>query len=278
MSNPSTLIIGVDVQNDFILPNGRLAVKPGGCTPDVDRVALMFKRQRTKIDNVLFTLDTHDQYQIFHCRFWVDASGRYVTPFTEITAAEVRAGKFTTFFPADRDKALKYLDELEKKGRFKLMIWPDHCLAGTAGAAIHNDVAQELQEWVRAGTAAQGPRKINLLSKGTYTFSEHYGALEAEVPDPAVSATTVNLNYIQGVMSYDRIGVFGEASSHCVRFTIEQLERFLGPAVLPKLCILTDAMSPVVTPAFDYGPQTDAWLRDLESRGAHLVTTDTFLN
>ena len=43
--------------------------------------------------------------------------------------------------------ALAYLRNLEQGGRYRLMVWPVHCVLGTWGHNIHDDVADELAHW-----------------------------------------------------------------------------------------------------------------------------------
>ena len=42
---------------------------------------------------------------------------------------------------------LKYTRRLEAGGKFKLTIWPDHCLIGSDGHAIQKDIQEAVREW-----------------------------------------------------------------------------------------------------------------------------------
>ena len=77
----------------------------------------------------------------------------------------------------------------------------------------------------------------------------------------------------------DMIAVAGEALSHCVMSTVNQIADNIGEEHLRKFYILTDASSPV--PKVGDGPDFPAiaasWLKDMEARGMNLTTTDAFL-
>jgi len=50
-------------------------------------------------------------------------------------AAQVRAGEFRPRDASAQARALSYLDELEARGRYTLMVWPVHCEIGTLSHA-----------------------------------------------------------------------------------------------------------------------------------------------
>ncbi|MBK8801853.1 MAG: hypothetical protein IPN71_07310 [Fibrobacteres bacterium] len=80
------------------------------------RLATWVDEHREKIDRVTVTMDHHHRLDIAH-----PASARYrrhgVGPFTLVLAADVAEGRIPTAKPQDRDRALKYLQDLEKSGR-----------------------------------------------------------------------------------------------------------------------------------------------------------------
>ena len=62
--------------------------------------------------------------------------------------------------------------------------------------------------------------------------------------------------------------IAGEASSHCVKATVEHLAQHLPSRRIDKLVLLTDAMSPVT----GFEAQAAAFLSDLQRQGARLTT------
>jgi nicotinamidase/pyrazinamidase len=75
------------------------------------------------------------------------------------------------------------------------------------------------------------------------------------------------------------IAVAGEALSHCVKRTVEQIVENIGAEHLKKFYILTDCTSSI--PKIGDGPDFPAisadFLRDMEARGLNLTTSVEFL-
>ena len=109
----------IDAQNDFCdLPapaHPALPVK--GADADMRRVAALVRDAGDALDAITLTLDSHHRYDIAHPGFWWAAEpGTEVAPFTEITAAQVRAGQFQPRDPAALPRTLAYLDSLGSPG------------------------------------------------------------------------------------------------------------------------------------------------------------------
>lgn len=68
----------IDMQYDFCDPNGTLYVK--GAEGDVDRAALFINKNRTKIEKITSTLDSHYQLHIGNPLWFVDGSTRSKHP------------------------------------------------------------------------------------------------------------------------------------------------------------------------------------------------------
>ena len=245
-------LLVIDPQNDFCdLPESYLAPRPlggmeapalpvAGAHADMLRIADLVNRGRQGLSGISVTLDTHQRVDIAHPTFWFDANGAAVPAFTEIVAADVRAGKYA---PRNKDalpRTLAYLDTLEASGRYRLMVWPVHCEIGSWGHNIHADVRAACNGWQDAGLGV-----VNMVTKGTNPWTEHYSAVLAEVPDHDDPATQLNQGLIDTLARADRVYICGEASSHCVKATTEHIAANIGAENLAKLVLLTDCMSPV---------------------------------
>ncbi|MFM9435962.1 nicotinamidase/pyrazinamidase [Janthinobacterium sp. CG_23.3] len=245
-------LLVIDPQNDFCdLPESYLAPRPlggieapalpvAGAHADMLRIAELVNRGRQGLSGISVTLDTHQRVDIAHPTFWFDAQGATVPPFTEISAADVRAG---TYAPRNKDalpRTLAYLDTLEASGRYRLMVWPVHCEIGSWGHNIHADVRAACNGWQDAGLGV-----VNMVAKGSNPWTEHYSAVLAEVPDRDDPATQLNQGLIDTLARADRVYICGEASSHCVKATTEHIAANIGAENLSKLVLLTDCMSPV---------------------------------
>ncbi|MEO7497528.1 MAG: cysteine hydrolase, partial [Massilia sp.] len=237
----------IDPQNDFCdVPAARLA--PGqtpalpvtGAHADMLRIAGLIERAQGGISGISVTLDTHHRLDVAHPTFWTDAREGEVAPFSQITATDVRAGRYAPRAPAARERVLTYLDTLEAAGRYTLMVWPVHCEIGSWGQLVHADVQAALNQWESSGHGV-----VNKVVKGTNPWTEHYSAIEAEVPDVDDDSTWRNAGLIALLASADRVYICGEAGSHCVRATTEHLVDNLDAQQIAKLVLLTDCMSPV---------------------------------
>jgi nicotinamidase/pyrazinamidase len=248
-----THLLIIDPQNDFCdvpeayqpsdpLTGRRIppALPVAGAHADMQRIAHFIGRAGGQLDAITLTLDAHHRFDIAHPTFWERGDGGPVAPFTPITAAQARAGAFRPRLAGALPRALAYLDELEESGRYTLMVWPVHCEIGTWGQAVHADVRAAYNRWEEAACRVAGK-----LTKGSNPWTEHYSAVQAEVPDSDDPDTQVNERLLAPLRSAGRILIAGEASSHCVKATTEHLVAQLGPEVARRMVLLTDCMSPV---------------------------------
>lgn len=259
----------IDAQNDFCdLPAPALPALPvAGADADLCRVAALVRAAGDAIDAITLTLDSHHTYDVAHPGFWWAATpDAEVAPFTEITAAQVRAGQFQPRDPTALPRTLAYLDALEAQGRYTLMVWPVHCAVGTWGHQLHGAVREACADW-----ELRRQRASHVVFKGLNPWTEHYSALQAEVPDPANPETGLNRALIARLDTPGQLLIAGEAGSHCVRATVEHLVAHLPdptPARLSRLTLLTDAISPVG----GFEAQQAAFFEDMRQRGVRLAT------
>lgn len=231
----------IDPQNDFCNPgtsNGknRGSLYVNGAENDMQRLADWIRKHKQELDFIGVTIDSHQPNDISHPNFWMDKNGNFPSPFTEIKSKDVEAGIWTPRF--DPQKSLKYLKALEAQGEYPHFIWPVHCVIGSEGAAIYQPLMDAMIEWTVKGKFYQ------TVAKGTFPFTEHFGAFRAQVPDPERPETQLNQGLIKTLASYQNIYLAGEAKSHCVANSLKQvLEE--APDLAPKFIVLEDAMSNV---------------------------------
>ena len=283
-------LVVIDPQNDFMdipatpggpvglaIPGGpsfRSTLPVPGALADMGRVAALIRRAGPRLHDIHVTLDSHRVIDVAHPGFWRDQDGRQPAPFTMISHDDVKNGIWSPRSPQYRQRMLDYTAALAAAGKFRLMVWPEHCLIGSWGHNVVDELKAELDAWERTQFA-----NVNFVTKGANTFTEHYGALMAEVPDPADPSTQLNGEFISMLQDADIIAIAGEASSHCVKTTIEQIVDNIGDSHLSKIHLLTDCMSPVPpTPGSpDFPAIAKAFLSDMQSRGLVLTTSDAFL-
>lgn len=272
----NTHLLLIDPQNDFCdlpadwLPRSPLSgelIRPAlpvaGAHDDMQRAAGLVKRLGGQLDAITVTLDSHHRIDIAHPGFWIDVgSGRAPGPFTPITAAQVRAGAYQPRDAAQLDRVLAYLDALEATGRYTLMVWPVHCQMGSWGHGVHAGLQAALDAW-----ADEQGRSVAVVTKGENPWTEHYSALQAEVPDPADADTELNQALLSELDRFDRVLIAGEAGSHCVRATVEHLAAHLPSRQRTKLVLLTDCISPVA----GFEAQQAAFLAAMQAQGLQLA-------
>lgn len=225
--------LGIDLQTDFCDPSGSLFVP--GADKDVVRIADFIRKHKDKIEFLGLTQDSHQIIAIFHPAFWQDANGAFPGPYTPIFAADVESGKWTPrYMPHE---ALKYLKQLEAQGEFVNVVWPEHCVIGTYGWTIQKDVMDATIEWARQGKFYQ------IVAKGQFPLTEHFGAFRANIEFPGQPSTQLNQGLIHTLEKYDVILFCGEAKTHCVANTLKQALQF--PNLAKKFIIMQDCMSDV---------------------------------
>ena len=274
---PSTQLLIIDPQNDFCdVPPAWRPVDPltgavvapalpvAGAHADMQRTAAFIRAAGGRLDDITVTLDSHHRVDIAHPTFWRKADDGAVVPFTTITAAQVRAGEFQPRDPAALPRTLAYLDALESRARYTLMVWPVHCEIGTWGHGVHADVRAAYNQWEEA--RLRGVRKV---TKGENPWTEHYSAIQAEVPDAADPHTELNTALLAELDRAGTLLIAGEASSHCVRATTEHIVAHLPGGRPRRIVLLTDCMSPVG----GFEAQHAAFLDEMRAQGVRLMTS-----
>ena len=234
-----TALLLIDPQNDFCKPGGALFVP--GADADMNRVARLIERRGDELHDVVFTLDSHVKRSIFHPAWFRDSTGAHPAPFTQITAEDLRTGRWeATSFP---ERTLEYLRRLESQGEYAHTIWPEHCLVGAEGHAVFSPVMEAILGW----SAATGRSYLPVV-KGLAADTEHYGVFQAQVvwdnaPDAGFNRTLLNR-----LAECDRVLLAGEALSHCVATSLKQMLA-AAPELASRIVLLEDCSSPV--PGFE---------------------------
>jgi len=257
-----TLLI-IDPQNDFCDRQGTLFVPGAG--EDMQRLAGFVRSARSWLGEVVVTLDSHPSVAIERPTFWKRGDGRPVAPFTQVTHAQVAAGEYTPIDASLRPEVLKYLQALESQGRYKLMIWPVHCVIGAWGHNIHGPVLEAVGEWER-----QVQRGAYKALKGQNPLTEQYSAVRAEVPRADDPRTQTDHELIEKCRPRaGQLFVAGEAASHCVAATLEDLFEAFSEEETRCVVLLEDCMSPVT----GFEANARAFLDSSVKRGARILNS-----
>ncbi len=284
----------IDLQKDFCFPEGALYVggRSGrGALGDNDRTVRFIYENLSRLTEISCTMDTHFPHQIFFPSFWLQEDGRPPAPHREITVADLQAGTLRpnpalAAWLANRDvgwlnqQVQYYCAELERAGKYKLYLWPPHCLLGSEGHTLAG-VVHEARLFHAYARAARSWVEI----KGANPLTEFYSALAPEVPtrhDGGMLAES-NTSFLRTLLEFDAVIIAGQAASHCVKSTIEDLLTRIEPGLARKVYILRDCMSAVAVPdpsrpgafAFDFTPQAEAALARFSQAGMHVVNSVT---
>ena len=257
-----TALLLVDVQNTFCLPEFELFVggRSGrGATLDCERIAAFLYRHLDRITQVVLTLDTHTAAQIFHPLFWVGPDGAHPAPHTVITLADVEGGRWRVnpaLAPAVAPRAgfdveawaRHYARRLTEGGKYPLVVWPYHSMVGGIGHAMVSTVEEAV---FFHAIARQSPTRVEI--KGRNPLTEHYSVLRPEVMEDESGTAIASANHalVEHLLSFDTVIAAGEAKSHCVAWTVEDLLseiRVRDARLARKIVLLDDCSSPVVVP------------------------------
>ena len=233
-------LLVIDPQNDFMDIAGAALPVPGA-DADMSRLAAWLDSHGSQVQSITVTLDSHASVGVERTTFWHQADGTAVAPFTLVTAADVQAGKYLPRQLAKLAETLAYLQALEAPGQRQLVVWPVHCVLGTWGHNIQIGLSDAIARW-----EMETGRTCNKVLKGQNPMTEQYSAFRAEVPLADDARTALNQHLLsQLATGADTLLVAGEASSHCVAASLEDMLGALPTHRLKQTVLLTDCMSPV---------------------------------
>jgi len=244
-------------------------VKPGslfvpGADKDMNRLAEFIKRVRQKLYDIHVTMDSHHNVDVAHPIFTMNASGQHPDPFTIITDEDVEKGKWVATNPGWRERFATYVKKLHQNGRYPLCVWPPHCLIGSFGYGIYPPLFQEILAWEEARFAI-----VDKVTKGSNYFTEHYSAVQADVPDDDDPDTQLNESLIRTLEEADMILLAGEARDYCVANTVRDIADNFGEESIKKMYLLTDCTSDVgAVPGMG-----EDFVKEMVGRGMNLTTS-----
>jgi nicotinamidase-related amidase len=276
-------LLAVDVQNTFCIPEFELFVagRSGvGAVEDNRRLCEFVYRNLGTITRVFPSLDTHHAMQVFHAVWLVDEHGNHPAPYTLVSAEDVEDGRWRVnpqvaeALGCDLDylerHLVHYTQRLAESGKYDLTIWPYHAMLGGIGHALVPAVEEAF--FFHGLTRHSRPE---FQVKGDNPFTEHYSMLGPEVtegPDGDQLAGK-NTELIHTLLTFDAVVIAGQAKSHCIAWTIDDLlEHELAEELAPRTYLLEDCTSAVVVPGVvDYTDEADAAFERYRDAGMHVV-------
>ncbi len=290
-----TCLLLIDVQNTFCIPEFELFVggKSGkAAIEDNVRLCEFIYQNLGDISAIVPTMDTHTAMQIFHPLFWVNSAGEHPIPSaTNIIPDDIERGNwkvnptvaYSLGCVTRSDKPAAYRNFLEKyayhyvkkltdNGKYPLTIWPYHSMLGGIGHALVSSV-EEAIFFHSIARNSQAQFEI----KGNNPLTENYSVLSPEVLESFDNRPIAqkNTHLIKQLLDFDKIIITGQAKSHCVAWTIDDLLTYIQQIdinLAKKIHLLEDCTSPVVVPGVvDYTELSDAAFHKFTDAGMQLI-------
>jgi nicotinamidase-related amidase len=276
-------LLAVDVQNTFCIPGFALFVEGrsgSGAVDDNRRLVEFVYRNLGAITQILPSLDTHRAMQVFHAIWLIDQNGKHPEPYTLVSAEDVKLGRYRAnpviADALERDPAYVerhlafYARRLAEGGKYDLTIWPYHAMLGSIGHALVSSV----EEAIFFHTIARYSQP-EFQVKGDNALTEHYSILGPEVtegPDGDPLGAK-NQALIDKLLTFDAVVVAGQAKSHCLAWTVDDLlEHDEMRRLAERVYLLEDCTSPIVVPGVvDYTDEADAAFDRFAAAGMHVV-------
>ncbi|MCU0547822.1 MAG: isochorismatase [Leptolyngbya sp. Prado105] len=279
-------LLAIDVQNTFCLPDFELFVggRSGqGAVEDNIRLCEFIYRNLGVISEIAPTMDTHTAMQIFHPIFWVNEAGEHPIPAaTLIQFEDVQQGIWrvnpavAASLQASEDTlnnhALHYTKQLTDEGKYPLTVWPYHSMLGGIGHALVSAV-EEAMFFHCIVRSSQTHFEI----KGNHPLTENYSALRPEVLTSVGGELLAQKNsrLIEKLLKFDAVIIAGQAKSHCVAWTIDDLLTEIqayDSSLAQKVYLLEDCTSAVVVPGVvDYTEQAEQAYERFAAAGMKIV-------
>lgn len=276
----------IDCQNTFCIPGFELFVggRSGqGAVQDNTRLCRFIYENLHVITEIHATLDTHKAAQIFHALFWINDKGEHPGAMTVISVEDVETGAWrvnpdvSRFAGTDHYErlcayALHYVHRLRERGKYELTIWPYHAILGGIGHALVSSV-EEAMFFHTIARRSQAGFEI----KGDFPLTEHYSVLSPEVDRDHEGNVIApkNTSFIDTLVEFDAVIAAGQAKSHCLAWTIEDLLTEMAnrqEELVRKIYLLEDCTSPVVVPGVvDFTDAADAAFRRFADAGMNVV-------
>lgn len=262
-------LVIIDMQVDFCHSGGSLHVP--GSVGDIQRLIEFIYKNAERITNITCSLDSHLPHQIFHPAWWADADGSHPAPFTMISYDDIKAGTWRPLVMPIQ--STNYVKKLEEEAKKVLVIWPYHVMIGSVGNALDPELFTAVL-WHSLARKTQP----TWLTKGTIPQTEHYSIIQPEVQVSNHPQGGKNKPFLDTLAAADVVVIAGEAESHCVLETVEDLVEDFGqkPDQLQKIYFLSDCTSPVLHPDVDFHAIAQARFADFAKQGVNFINSDQF--
>ncbi len=234
-------LIIIDPQNSFCDPEKGTLYVPNS-ENDIKNISKFIDKLGEKITKIYISLDLHHRISIFHPLMWINKENKHPAPFTVIEDSDIKNNIWYPVFPELKLKYRIYCKELEKIGKHKLIIWPEHCLISSEGSNIVSILYSSILKWEEKVN-----NNINWIIKGVNIHTENYSIIKAEIPDKNDISTLPNKELLKSLeQAEEQIFVTGECGSHCVSESmIDIVNESSNKRIIEKIIFIEDCISPV---------------------------------
>lgn len=253
--------IGIDCQNGFAAPDGGLFVP--GADEAMDRYGAGIEKDPDYYDDFVLSYDWHPRTHMMSAGAAriATAVGDTVGGYTPMTQAQVEDGEYVGVHPADKPWLKTYVGNLAATGKKDLMVWPEHCVAGTWDAELYHAVQRGIDVWEN-----HHQKRARRHFKGTCPDREQYGAWGDEVPDRA-GIMRFETELVRWILSFEEKEWAGLVLSHCLMASFDQAMSLESPSRYGTHTIMTDCTT--IVPGFE--EPTAAWLAAWQEKGVQVA-------
>ncbi len=279
-------LMPIDVQNTFCIPGFELFVGGRSGLAAVDdnvRLCEFIYRNMQRITEISPTMDTHLAMQIFHSPFLINDRGENPSPMTTVTLEEIEKGAWKVNPAVAHSIAngnyawlqrhlVHYAKKLSEGGKYSLMVWPFHAMLGGIGHAL----VASVEEALFFHAIARHSQTCFEIKGGNF-LTENYSVLRPEVLDGVDSRPIAqkNVRFIEKLLKFDAVVIAGQAKSHCVAWTIDDLLSEIltqDEKLAKKVYLMADCTSPVVVPGVvDFTDLADGAFKRFADAGMNVV-------
>jgi nicotinamidase-related amidase len=152
------------------------------------------------------------------------------------------------------------------------MVWPFHAMLGGIGHALVASVEEALFFHAIARNS-----QTSFEIKGGNPLTENYSVLRPEVLEGVDGRPIAqkNVRFIEKLLKFDAVVIAGQAKSHCVAWTIDDLLNEIliqDEKLVKKVYLMEDCTSPVVAPGvIDFTDLADAAFKRFAEAGMNVV-------
>jgi nicotinamidase-related amidase len=279
------IALDIDDQSDFDFPQGALFVAGRSGTGAMDallrRVEFIYHYLEI-FSELINSMDAHNVFQVFHQIAHLNLAGEHPAFHTMIPAdlyrQEYRANPVMAYQLGATPEWLTnqfifYCDELKRKGKPPLTIWPYHCLLGSSGQRLAGlmEEARIFHSFVRGA--------VNTIEvKGWLPLVEHYSIIAPEVTETwdgkAIPGAKKNQWLLDEIAGAAKTFIMGEAASHCLPASSDDIFTDLiarDPKLLRNVAVLKDCTTPVVVPGVvDFTDQVERTFQRYQDMGVQV--------